>query len=108
MLCNSKRVRAALPEKTSVAFPLVEFGSIMRLPVCAKKSASSGRRAVVSQRMSGNLFSAFGRGDCQSENGTCQAAQRAGSVEFGYERRVLKLLWSCEWSVLRRVQWIYV
>lgn len=91
-----------------MAFPLVEFGSIMRLPVCAAKSASSGRRAVVSQRVSGNQFSAFGRWDGQSENGTCQAAQRAAPVEFGYERCVLKLLWSCEWPVLQRVQWIYV
>lgn len=100
--------RAALQEKTSVAFPLVEFGSIMRLQVSAKKLASSGRRAAAGQSMSGNQFSAFGLWDCQNENGTYQAAHRAASVEFGYERNVLKLLRSCEWTVLRRVQWIYV
>jgi hypothetical protein len=91
-----------------VAFPLVEFGSIMRLQLSAKKLASSGLRTVAGHCMSGNQFSAFGRWDCQIENGTYQAAQRAASVKFGDERSVLGLLRSCEWFVLWRVQWIYV
>lgn len=51
---------------------------------------------------------AAGPWDCQIENGPYQAAQRAASVEFGYERSVLKLVRGCERFVSRRVQWIYV